>query len=354
MNDKLTIFAGQNTRRRAMRNLSLYIDLAFCFIVLPVMVMIFPVERWLHNFPWYIASVGTWLYGLYFLNRFVTVPCLFGRRRAAGVGIALIVVSFAVTFCLSRISLYTPRPSIFDQGIGRVLPYTQPYQQAVWALFMIVEAFSFAVGLLTQANLQRARRRAVEAEREKARLELYKARIKPHFMFNTLNSLYGLFLTRSDKALPSLEKFISMMRYIHISSASDLVPLSDEITYISQYVALQRLRLTGMTSVSLDIDTGAPQLSLPPMLLITFVENCFKHGVSSVEPSSIDISIRVRGTQLVFTTRNRIFPVPRIGEHMGIDNCRRRLGIMYPGRHTLSASPDGAGCFIVKLTIDLK
>ena len=66
---------------------------------------------------------------------------------------------------------------------------------------MIVEAFSFAVGLLTQANLQKARRRAVEAEREKAEIALYKAQIKPHFMFNTLNSLSGLFLTHYDKPL---------------------------------------------------------------------------------------------------------------------------------------------------------
>ena len=114
---------------------------------------------------------------------------------------------------------------------------------------MIVETFSFAVGLLTQTNIQRARRRAVEAERDKAELNLYKAQIKPHFMFNTLNSLYGLFLTGNSGALESLEKFISMMRYIHTTSSRDMVSLSDEAAYIRQYVDLQSLRLNGMTEV---------------------------------------------------------------------------------------------------------
>lgn len=179
-----------------MKNISVYIDIAFCIIVLPIMMMIFPIERWFHNFQWYVISVGIWLYCLYFLNRVVTVPFLFKGKKYSGVGVVAIVVSILITYGLSRVTLYTPKPNIHDLGIERVLPSILQYQQAVWSLFMIVEAFSFAVGLLTEANIQRTRRRAVEAERDKAEIELYKAQIKPHFMFNTLNSLYGLFLTK--------------------------------------------------------------------------------------------------------------------------------------------------------------
>ncbi len=335
-----------------MKNVSLYIDLAFCLIVLPVMVMIFPIERWYHHFQWYVTAVGIWLYGVYLLNRLVTVPCLLGGGRTRMTGVVMILLSLTVTYMFSHVNLYNPKPSIHDAGITRILPAVQQYQQAVWSLFMIVEAFSCAVGLLTQANQQKARRRAVEAERDKAEIELYKAQIKPHFMFNTLNSLYGLFLTGNDKALASLEKFISMMRYIHTSSLCDMVPLSHEVDYIRQYVELQPLRLNEMTSVSLDIDITDDDLPVPPMLLVTFVENCFKHGVSPVEKSDINIVLTEKNGNMTFTTTNHIFPVKRIGEHMGIDNCRKRLELLYPKHHGLLIDDDGE-YYKVKLCIDL-
>lgn len=335
-----------------MKNIPLYIDTVFCVVVLPMMIIIFPVERWFHNFQWYVVSVGLWLYCLYALNRLVTVPWLFGNARKRAVGIALIAISAAVTYGFSQVTLYPLKPSVYDIGIERYLPSVQQYRQAVWSLFMIVEAFSFAIGLLTQTNVQRAHRRAVEAERDKAEIALYKAQIKPHFMFNTLNTLYGLFLTKDEHALESLEKFIAMMRYIHISSTCDLVPLSDEVDYIKQYVALQSLRLNGMTTVTLDTDIADDGLRVPPMLLVTFVENCFKHGVSPVERGHISLTLRECGGKVEFSTSNRIFPVKRIGEHLGIENCRRRLELFYPGCHEL-AIDSGDGIFSVRLSIDL-
>lgn len=336
-----------------MKNISLYIDLAFCLFVLPMMTVIFPIERWFHYFPWYVLSVGIWLYCLYLLNRFVTVPFLFKGGNRILIGVLMIVISVIVTYVFSCITLYTPKPNIYDVGIERVFPYIQQYQQAVWSLFMIVEAFSFAVGLLTQTNIQRSRRRAVEAERDKAEIELYKAQIKPHFMFNTLNSLYGLFLTNNENALASLETFISMMRYIHTSSMRDFVPLSDEVDYIHRYVGLQKLRLNEMTTVTLDIDVENNSLMVPPMLLVTFVENCFKHGVSPVEKSRIIIFVHEHDGKMEFLTRNRIFPVERIGEHMGIKNCRKRLDLLYRGKHDLNIMKEDYH-FTVKLSIDLR
>lgn len=334
-----------------MKNVSRYIDIVFCLVVLPVMALIFPIERWFHNFPVFVVSVGVWLYALYVINRVVTVPLLFGRGSKKWIGAGLIAVSIVTAFWLGSVNLYTPKPSVHDEGIIRLLPKVQQYQQAVWSLFMIVETFSFAVGLLTQANLQRMRRREVEVERDKAEIALYKAQIKPHFMFNTLNSLYGLFLTHNEKALVSLERFITMMRYVHQSSQRDLIPLSDEIDYIRQYVELQSLRLNEMTTVRLDIKAENESLMIPPMLLITFVENCFKHGVSSVEKSEICISLAESGGKLLFTTSNRIFPIRRIGEHMGIKNCCHRLELLFPSCHSLDIGNDGS-TFKVKLTID--
>ena len=293
-----------------MKRASSYIDIAFCLVVMPLMIGIFPVERWYHNFRWYVLSVGIWLYCLYFINRLLVVPCLSsgGRRRIAG--ILAIVVSVGVTYAFSSVELYSPKPSVYDAGICRRLPDVLQYRQAIWSLFMIVEAFSFAVGLLTQIGSQRQLRAEAEASRDKARIELYKARIKPHFMFNTLNSLYGLLLD------------------------------------------LQSLRLNGRTSVIFETDVAEGGRMVPPMLLVTFVENCFKHGVSSEVESQIRISIVESGGTLHFKTCNRIFPVARIGEHMGVENCRKRLQLHFPGRHRLHISDDGEE-YIVDLRIDL-
>lgn len=342
-----------NPFKPSVKNISPYIDLVFCIIVLPMMMLIFPIERWMHNFPWYVIAMVVWLYGLYFTNRLVTVPSLFKGRRSATAGVIGIVVSLLVTYGLSRVMLYTPKLNIHDVGIARVFPYMQPYQQAVWSLFMIVEAFSFAVGLLTQTNILRAYRRRVEAERDHAVIEIYKAQIKPHFMFNTLNSLYGLFLTGNERALESLEKFISMMRYVHTTSTRNFVPLCDEADYIRRFVDLQSLRLTDKTTVNLDIDIADGRVMVPPMLLVTFVENCFKHGVSPVEHSTIRISLRESNGVMTFSTTNRIFPVRRVGEHMGIGNCRKRLELLYPGRHDLAIHCDETN-FHVELSINLE
>lgn len=309
-------------------------------------------ERWFHSFRWYVITVVAWLYLLYILNRCVAVPSLFGDSRARWRGIGLIIASLIITYCLSKVTLYKPEPNIHDEGIVRIFPSVLQYRQAVWSLFMIVEAFSFAIGLLTQANLQRARRRAVEAERDKAEIELYKAQIKPHFMFNTLNSLYGLFLTRDDKALESLEKYISMLRYIHTTSQRDFVALADEADYIRRYVALQSLRLNEMTSVSLQIDVVNDYMQIPPMLLVTFVENCFKHGVSPIEKSDISVTLSEKNGKLGLSTHNRIYPVRRIGEHLGIENCRKRLDLLYPDKYTLDIADDGV-YYSVELYIDL-
>lgn len=91
---------------------------------------------------------------------------------------------------------------------------------------------------------------------------------------------------------------------------------------------------------------------IPPMLLVTFVENCFKHGVSPVEKSCILISLSEEEGNLLFATSNRIFPVKRIGEHMGIENCRRRLELLYPGKYDLTIS-NNSDIYNVSLQIRL-
>lgn len=107
-----------------------------------------------------------------------------------------------------------------------------------------------------------------------------------------------------------------------------------------------------MTTVVMNIAIEHENLQVPPMLLVTFVENCFKHGVSPVEKSDINITLMEKSGQLIFSTVNRIFPVKRIGEHMGIENCRKRLELLYPRNHSMDIENDSV-YYKVKLSIEL-
>lgn len=130
-----------------------WLDLAFCLVALPLLSLVYPVERWAYNFPWYVACVGVWLYGLYVTNRAVTLPWLFsiGRKRSWAIGI--IVLSVVVTFVLAGISLYDPRQNSYP-AFERILPPVLQYGQAVWSLFMLVEAASFGIGVYSRIPSQ--------------------------------------------------------------------------------------------------------------------------------------------------------------------------------------------------------
>lgn len=340
------------TTCKPIKNPTLFLDIIFCLIAFPAMVFIFPIERWFVHFPFYVVGVGLWFYSVYFANRKFIIPCFFRPKPYPYIGVLLTIVIMIVTLAMLSVELYEHEEPLEIPGLMPVLPKVEPYQEMISALFVIVESTSIAVTLFEHTLRQRRLNQEIVAERDRAQLDLYRAQISPHFMFNTLNSLYGLFLTKNERALEALERYIALMRYLHTSTINDTMTLAEEARYISQYVGLQSLRLNEMTTVDIDIDIENDNIPIPPMLLITFVENCFKHGVSPVESGTIVITLRERNGVMTFSTRNRHYPIEREGTRTGIENCRRRLDLLYPDRHALLTSRDDTH-FNVNLTINL-
>lgn len=343
---------GEKTKNKPEGELRLSrrIDAIFCLIVLPLVIGIFPVERWAHNFPLYTYGVGCWLYVLYFLNRCLLVPRLVkshGHDVFSWVGI---VLSIGITIALASVELFHTDYSRLDAGIFHFLPRLKMYQQAVLTLFAVVETFSFAIGMMYQADLEKLEKERLEHERDKAVIASLRNNIKPHFMFNTLNSLYGLFLTENKSALPALSKYIEMLQYIHRYDKIDNVSIGDVAHHIGNYIDLQSLRLNSHTKVVYKTYVENDDLYVPPLLLITFIENCFHHGVSSIEDSVIKISLTEKDREITLQTSNRIFEGSHSGNHSGIKNCLRRLELKYPGRYNLKAGKEG-DYYKVKLTI---
>ncbi len=145
--------------------------------------------------------------------------------------------------------------------------------------------------MLTEAYRQRLAREEVEFERSKAELALYKAQINPHFLFNTLNTIYGLLIMRSNKTEVALERFINLTKYMYNNANLEWIPLAEEVAYIEQFIGLQKLRLNALADVRFEYGIEDNTVPVPPMLLITFVENAFKYGISSDEPCFIHIRL---------------------------------------------------------------
>ena len=214
--------------------------------------------------------------------------------------------------------------------------------------FLLVFFLSFLMRVNQRLN-------TIQSEKLKTEVSYLKAQINPHFLFNTLNSLYALTLERSDAAPEAVLKLSSMMRYVVTESSRDIVPLENEISYIKNYVSLQQLRMDDSTPFSFIITGNPAGKSISPMLLIPFIENAFKHGLNPEEDSFISISIDIGQSELEMTVKNNkvtvSIPIEEKSEQ-GIDNTRQRLEYLYPQKHKLAIF-DTAGSFEVKLTLSL-
>ena len=314
-------------------------DMAFCFILLPLVIYAFPVERWWGTYPLFFCSFVGWLYVTYFLYKYFIVPRLFIKGKKRTIAVAAILLSLAVTFLFSAYEITSPLYHIHQEQ-RQLYPYPiwgiRQNQQAIWLHYILVVIFCFAVGMLKEVYRQKLARAEMEYERNKAELALYKAQINPHFLFNTLNTLYGLLITQSDKTEITLERFINLTKYMYNNANREFIALAEEVDYIGQYIALQQLRLNELAYIRFTHEVEREEMPIPPMMLITFVENAFKYGISSDDPCFIHIQLNQRAEKLCFEVVNSTFG--REAGHsarMGITNCRRRLELLYPEHHRL-------------------
>ena len=329
-------------------------DMAFCFILLPLVIYAFPVERWWGTYPLFFCSFVGWLYVTYFLYKYFIVPRLFIKGKKRTIAVAAILLSLAVTFLFSAYEITSPLYHIHQEQ-RQLYPYPiwgiRQNQQAIWLHYILVVIFCFAVGMLKEVYRQKLARAEMEYERNKAELALYKAQINPHFLFNTLNTLYGLLITQSDKMEITLERFINLTKYMYNNANREFIALAEEVDYIGQYIALQQLRLNELADIRFTHEVEREEMPIPPMMLITFVENAFKYGISSDDPCFIHIQLNQRAEKLCFEVVNSTFG--REAGHsarMGIQNCRRRLELLYPEHHRLEIAQEH-GLFRVRLEL---
>jgi len=185
-----------------------------------------------------------------------------------------------------------------------------------------------------------------------AEVNFLKSQINPHFLFNTLNGIYSLAHNRSTQTEEAILKLSELMRYVLYESGTERVELAKDIQYITNYIDLQRLRLSSKVSVNYEIK-GNLVGTIAPLLLISFIENAFKHGISYTHSSSIDISITVFEETLTLRVENPIIENNSFVGGVGLKNVIRRLDLLYLQKHSLDIVDNGR-LHVVTLKLNLE
>ncbi|PTS93569.1 hypothetical protein DBR11_25140 [Pedobacter sp. HMWF019] len=204
-------------------------------------------------------------------------------------------------------------------------------------IFLMVVGLGMALRSIREWQLTEKRAILAEAERANAELSFLKAQINPHFLYNTLNNIYTLSITGHPAAAESIMKLSNIMRYVTDQAESDYVPLQEELDCIGNFIDLQRLRLGKTVTLNYTVEGISAGHIISPLILMTFIENVFKYGLSNHENTQITINIKIEADKILFHTQNRIFEKRQQQQRksVGISNTKQRLNALYPGKHVL-------------------
>jgi hypothetical protein len=334
-----------------------------CFLMVPFVFYPRPREFSFFTEKYFLGSfiiTNSLLISFYYLNTFLFIPKWLDHKKFLTYG--LIILVLLIFFgCLPRIYHYffsgwqTPPPGL--RPSGRPRNFQQPLlQPGNIAVFLLIFVFSTGIKVINQWLRSEQRNKEIASEKVNAELSFLKAQINPHFLFNTLNNIYALASAQSEKTAPAVMKLSSIMRYVLTEARNDLVPLEKEIQFTTHYIELQKMRLTDKPSIAFNIKGDPLGRQIAPLLLLPFVENAFKYGVSTREVSPICILLEIKKDSMYFSVTNHkhINTLLRMADNtgIGIQNTRRRLDLLYPDRYDL-AIDDGPIEFTVHLNIQV-
>lgn len=295
---------------------------------------------------WFFLTMNLFHIAFFYFNYSVLVPRLLlkGKRWQYFAAIASVFLAMSIIATLLYELLIASR-----SGTG--FAHT-PGVFGLFSIFSLVWAASSGIRLNAEWNRAETLRRESENARLNAELLQLKSQINPHFLFNTLNGIYTLTLSKNDAAPDAIMKLSQLLRYVIADTDADFVPLEKDLEHLHHFLDLHRMRLTAKTPVAFRVEGEVAGKKIAPLLLLPFVENAFKFGSSTREDSPIDIDIRIEAKTLHFECRNTVRNRQSDSPGIGIANTRRRLDLLYPGRYALEAL-ETDGFYTVKLQIEL-
>lgn len=234
-----------------------------------------------------------------------------------------------------------PRPRYNPDELRPIspVPMLGPGEAVAFFGGLLLMGMNLGVKLYFKTQEDREQQERLEKQDLERQLEYLRYQVNPHFFMNTLNNIHALVDINPERAKTTIVELSKMMRYILYEGDKKYIPVQREALFLNNYIELMRLRYSSRVSISLDMPEMMPDVMLPPLLLIIFVENAFKHGVSYAAPSFIDIKVTVTQEMLQFKCRNsRQEQKPDEKKKkggVGLANARRRLDLLFHDKYSL-------------------
>ncbi|WP_400190381.1 sensor histidine kinase [Hymenobacter sp. B81] len=299
----------------------------------------------------------------YYFNTGWGAPRLLLRGRRLGYGLFVGALLLATT---GAAALLCPPPRAGGPGFrpprrpsaGAMFPHPPGFALVIFISAVLVVGMGTQLTVARHGQQQQLRSQRLEQEKQQVELSYLQQQLSPHFFFNTLNNIYALTEVDVPQAQRALYQLSRLMRYVLYQAQAPTVLLSQEVTFLQDYASLMQLRLMANMRLDLRVPANLDDRTMAPLLLLPFLENAFKYGVSTAEPATIFLALTQAGSELTLEVRNCVFAPHRTvlaeGSGIGLANTRRRLALLYPGRHTLHITErTPAGEFAVHLTLQL-
>jgi two-component system LytT family sensor kinase len=289
--------------------------------------------------------------GLFYLNFLLFIPRFLNKKKYLKYNLTVLFTIVAVGFLKYGIALVF-KNHVLLRDHGEYIGFLAYYMSTIFTSLIFIflsTVLKFTLDWFLNERIQRD----LENQRLSAELAFLKSQINPHFLFNSLNSIYSLAYQHSDTTPDAILKLSEIMRYMLYECNDNKVALEKELLYLQNYIDLQKIRFGNAAHVDFEVNGLINNQQIVPLLLISFIENAFKHGVANDPGSPIDISLDVNPGSLHFKIVNKkhSFNKDDAGG-IGLQNVKRRLDLLYPGKYRLHID-NGVEIYTCELTLNL-
>lgn len=312
--------------------------------------IVLPREFWIKQIFQYVILIL-----LFYLNMYIIVPRLLLKHNTVwfiAVNLTIVVI---IIFINMLYDSWSHLPQLLDNALGMDI-HRKGFD--IFTLYTTLLVLGISTSITAIQNWEKKAQLSQQLQQQQVSSELsfLKTQIHPHFFFNTLNNIYALTFIDISTSREALHKLSWMMRYLLYETPQDVTLLSKELRFLKDYIELMRLRLNKHTTVVFEEPELLNDQAITPMLLMPFVENAFKHGVSASQGGEIRIKVLQEGNRLIMDVQNPVFLIPNevIDDGgIGLANTQRRLNLLYQDRHQLSCYLTPENIYHVHLDLKL-